>query len=93
MDIRFVAHPSGVWCARILSDEAERGVIRGISLRFQTTFRLHDFEVSGSLPHLLALAAGSTIGGNLMITAAASNVTIIQRVEQEGHTMSFRTFD
>lgn len=49
-------------------------------------------EASGSLPALLALAVGSTIAGNLMILAAASNVIIIQRAEQEGHTLSFRTF-
>lgn len=47
---------------------------------------------AGSLPALLALAAGSTIAGNLMILAAASNVIIIQRAEQEGHTLSFKTF-
>ena len=50
------------------------------------------FESSGSLPALLALAVGSTIAGNLMVLAAASNVIIIQRAEQEGHTLSFRTF-
>lgn len=49
-------------------------------------------EAGGSLPALLALAVGSTIAGNLMILAAASNVIIIQRAEQEGHTLSSRTF-
>lgn len=44
------------------------------------------------LPALLALAAGSTIAGNLFILGAASNVIIIQRAEQEGHTLSFGTF-
>lgn len=38
------------------------------------------------------MAVGSAIAGNLMILAAASNVLIIQRTEQEGHTMGFRTF-
>jgi Na+/H+ antiporter NhaD/arsenite permease-like protein len=49
-------------------------------------------ESSGSLTALLPLAVGSTIVGNLMILAAVSNVIIIQRVEQECHTLSFRTF-
>ena len=49
-------------------------------------------EAPGSLPALLALAAGSTIAGNLCILGAASNVIIIQRAEQEGHTLSFVTF-
>ena len=49
-------------------------------------------EAPGSLPALLALAAGSTIAGNLCILGAASNVIIIQRAEQEGHTLSFATF-
>jgi len=49
-------------------------------------------EAPGSLPALLALAAGSTIAGNLCILGAASNVIIIQRAEQEGYTLSFRTF-
>lgn len=49
-------------------------------------------EAPDSLSALLALAAGSTIAGNLFILGAASNVIIIQRAEQEGHTLSFRTF-
>jgi Na+/H+ antiporter NhaD/arsenite permease-like protein len=49
-------------------------------------------EGPGSLPALLALAAGSTIAGNVCILGAASNVIIIQRAEQEGHTLSFGTF-
>ena len=49
-------------------------------------------EAPGSLPALLALASGSTIAGNLLILGAASNVIIIQRAEQEGHTLSFGTF-
>ncbi len=49
-------------------------------------------EAPDSLPALLALAAGSTIAGNLFILGAASNVIIIQRAEQEGHTLSFGTF-
>jgi Na+/H+ antiporter NhaD/arsenite permease-like protein len=49
-------------------------------------------EAPGSLPALMALAAGSTIAGNFCILGAASNVIIIQRAEQEGYTLSFGTF-
>jgi len=49
-------------------------------------------ESHGSLVTLMALAAGSTIAGNLFILGAASNVIIIQRAEQEGHTLSFWSF-
>ena len=39
-----------------------------------------------------ALAAGSTIAGNLFILGAASNVIIIQKAEREGKTLSFIEF-
>lgn len=41
---------------------------------------------------LLALAAGSTIAGNLLIIGAASNVIIIQRAERLGATLGFIEF-
>ena len=41
---------------------------------------------------LLALAAGSTIAGNLLILGAASNVIIVQRAERRGATLRFREF-
>lgn len=41
---------------------------------------------------LMALAAGSTIAGNLLILGAASNVIIIQNAEKEGKTISFSEF-
>jgi Na+/H+ antiporter NhaD/arsenite permease-like protein len=40
----------------------------------------------------MALAAGSTIAGNLLILGAASNVIIIQNAEKEGQTLSFYDF-
>jgi Na+/H+ antiporter NhaD/arsenite permease-like protein len=40
----------------------------------------------------MALAAGSTIAGNLTILGAASNVIIIQNAEREGETLSFFEF-
>lgn len=41
---------------------------------------------------ILAIAAGSTIAGNLTILGAASNVIIIQNAEKHGETLSFREF-
>ncbi len=41
---------------------------------------------------LMALAAGSTIAGNLFILGAASNVIIIQNAEKGGETLTFLEF-
>jgi Na+/H+ antiporter NhaD/arsenite permease-like protein len=41
---------------------------------------------------LLALAAGSTIAGNLLILGAASNVIIVQRAARHGAHLGFGTF-
>jgi Na+/H+ antiporter NhaD/arsenite permease-like protein len=49
-------------------------------------------EAGGSVAALMALAAGSTISGNLSILGAASNVIIIQNAEKEGETLGFREF-
>ena len=40
----------------------------------------------------LALAAGSTIAGNLLILGAASNVIVIHQAEKEGETITFWEF-
>ncbi len=46
-----------------------------------------------SSQELMALAAGSTIAGNLSILGAASNVIIIQNAEQKsGETLTFLEF-
>jgi Na+/H+ antiporter NhaD/arsenite permease-like protein len=49
-------------------------------------------EAGGSTAALMALAAGSTIAGNLSILGAASNVIIIQNAEKEGETLTFPEF-
>jgi Na+/H+ antiporter NhaD/arsenite permease-like protein len=41
---------------------------------------------------LVALAAGSTIAGNMFILGAASNVIIIQNAEKQGETLTFWEF-
>ena len=46
----------------------------------------------GATAQLMALAAGSTIAGNLTILGAASNVIIIQNAEKQGQTISFMEF-
>jgi Na+/H+ antiporter NhaD/arsenite permease-like protein len=43
-------------------------------------------SLGGTTPDLMALAAGSTIAGNLTILGAASNVIIIQNAEKHGGT-------
>ena len=49
-------------------------------------------KAGGTTVELMALAAGSTIAGNLTILGAASNVIIIQNAEKQGHTLSFFEF-
>lgn len=41
---------------------------------------------------LMALAAGSTLAGNMLVLGAASNVIIIQQAERYGETISFYEF-
>jgi len=48
--------------------------------------------VNPSARDLMALAAGSTIAGNLFILGAASNVIIIQKAETSGETLTFLEF-
>jgi Na+/H+ antiporter NhaD/arsenite permease-like protein len=48
--------------------------------------------VNPSTQALMALAAGSTIAGNLFILGAASNVIIIQNAEKSGETLTFLEF-
>ena len=48
--------------------------------------------VNPSPQALMALAAGSTIAGNLFILGAASNVIIIQNAEKSGETLNFLEF-
>ena len=45
-----------------------------------------------SVKGMMALAAGSTIAGNLFILGAASNVIIIQNAEKENETLTFLDF-
>jgi len=49
-------------------------------------------QAGGTTAQLMALAAGSTIAGNLTILGAASNVIIIQNAENEGEILTFLEF-
>ena len=45
-----------------------------------------------SLVLSMALAAGSTIAGNMLVLGAASNVIVIQNAEKQGQTLEFKEF-
>ncbi len=49
-------------------------------------------SVGAGESQLLALAAGSTVAGNLLILGAASNVIVIQNAERKGETITFWEF-
>jgi Na+/H+ antiporter NhaD/arsenite permease-like protein len=49
-------------------------------------------QAGGGPTEMVALAAGSTIAGNLLILGAASNIIIIQNAEKEGETITFLEF-
>ena len=49
-------------------------------------------QAGGTTGQLMALAAGSTIAGNLTILGAASNVIIIENAEKKGETITFFEF-
>lgn len=59
---------------------------------FVALFQPMILEAGGTTAQIMALAAGSTIAGNLTILGAASNVIIIQNAEREGETLSFFEF-
>jgi len=49
-------------------------------------------DAGAGTPELIALAAGSTIAGNLLLLGAASNIIIVQNAEREGETLTFLEF-
>jgi Na+/H+ antiporter NhaD/arsenite permease-like protein len=59
---------------------------------FVALFQPMILQAGGTTAQLMALAAGSTIAGNLTILGAASNVIIIQNAENEGETLTFFEF-
>ena len=59
---------------------------------FVALFQPLILQAGGTTAQLMALAAGSTIAGNLTILGAASNVIIIQQAEARGETLTFWEF-
>ncbi len=59
---------------------------------FVALFQPLILQAGGGTARLMALAAGSTIAGNLTILGAASNVIIIQQAEARGETITFTEF-
>ena len=59
---------------------------------FVALFQPMIMQAGGQTSRLMALAAGSTIAGNLTILGAASNVIIIQNAEKQGMTLTFLEF-
>ena len=49
-------------------------------------------QIGATAQTMVALAAGSTIAGNLSVLGAASNVIIIQNAEKDGATITFLEF-
>ena len=59
---------------------------------FVALFQPMIMQTGGTTAQLMALAAGSTLAGNLTILGAASNVIIIQNAEKSGATLTFFEF-
>ena len=59
---------------------------------FVALFQPMIMQAGGTTVQLMALAAGSTLAGNLTILGAASNVIIIQNAEKSGETLTFFEF-
>ena len=59
---------------------------------FVALFQPIIMQAGGTTARLMALAAGSTLAGNLTILGAASNVIIIQNAEKSGETLTFFEF-
>ena len=72
-------------------DEVELGAAV-VVIPFVALFQPMILAAGGTTARLMALAAGSTIAGNLTILGAASNVIIIQNAEKEGETLGFYEF-
>jgi Na+/H+ antiporter NhaD/arsenite permease-like protein len=59
---------------------------------FVALFQPMIMQAGGTTAQLMALAAGSTLAGNLTILGAASNIIIIQNAEKSGETLTFFEF-
>ena len=96
-----------VWQTGFFQSFVEAGVISSVPMILASSVVISQFvsnvpfvalfqpmimQAGGTTAQLMALAAGSTIAGNLTILGAASNVIIIQNAEKQGETVTFREF-
>jgi Na+/H+ antiporter NhaD/arsenite permease-like protein len=59
---------------------------------FVALFQPMLMQAGSTTSRIMALAAGSTLAGNLTVLGAASNVIIIQNAEKQGETLTFMEF-
>ncbi len=96
-----------VWQTGFFQSFVTSGMLSSVPLLLGTSILLSQFisnvpfvalfqplvlKAGSGTAQVMALAAGSTIAGNLTILGAASNVIIIQNAEKQGVTVSFFEF-
>jgi Na+/H+ antiporter NhaD/arsenite permease-like protein len=96
-----------VWQAGFFQSFVNSGSISSVPLILGTSIVISQFisnvpfvalfqpmilQAGGTTAQLMALAAGSTLAGNLTILGAASNVIIIQNAEKSNETLTFFEF-
>jgi len=96
-----------VWQAGFFQSFVDSGSISSVPVILATSIIISQFisnvpfvalfqpmilQAGGTTAQLMALAAGSTLAGNLTILGAASNVIIIQNAEKSGETLTFLEF-
>jgi Na+/H+ antiporter NhaD/arsenite permease-like protein len=98
---------ASVWQSGFFQSFVNSGMVSSIPLILGTSIIISQFisnvpfvalfqpmiqQAGGTTAQLVALAAGSTIAGNLTILGAASNVIIIQNAEKQKETLTFFEF-
>jgi len=98
---------ASVWQSGFFQSFVNSGMVSSIPLILGTSIIISQFisnvpfvalfqpmiqQAGGTTAQLVALAAGSTIAGNLTILGAASNVIIIQNAEKQKETVTFFEF-
>jgi Na+/H+ antiporter NhaD/arsenite permease-like protein len=96
-----------VWQTGFFQAFVDRGMVTSLPMVLMTSAVISQFisnvpfvalfqpmilQAGGTSAQLMALAAGSTIAGNLTILGAASTVIIIQNAEKQGQTLTFFEF-
>ena len=96
-----------VWQTGVFQSLVREGMLSSVPLLLGTSILFSQFisnvpfvalfqplvlQAGSGTVQVMALAAGSTIAGNLTILGAASNVIIIQNAEKQGKTVTFFEF-